>query len=67
VGARSLTFAVMDRGEENAAEKRGEDANGAGEGPRRLLPGDALFQKVRMQQTGELDGEAVIDVAHHPS
>ena len=32
---------------------------------RRLPAGDVLFEEIRVLQSGELDGEALFEVAHH--
>ena len=35
--------------------------------PAALPAGHVLFQKVRVLEVGELHGEAVVEVAHHPA
>src|SRR6266852_1995135 len=45
-----------------------ESGAGGGAGARRRLPaGDVLFEKVRVLQASELDRDAVLEMAYHPS
>ena len=72
--SRAATLTMRRRREAGAtcARRRARARTGAARQWRKLSdgvyrPADALFEKVRMLQPGELDREALLEVAHHPA